>query len=310
MKRALSATYLLFVATSVFCLASRASATAEVVATPELITLGGILHPDSDDTLAFTPDGKTVFFDRSSGQHKTILVSHKVKGSWSKPQTASFSGRWFDQDPLVAPDGSYVLFDSDRPVMPNGNALVQNYFNGGRSAPGANIWKVERTGNGWGTPVWLGPVLNNDAFIDFPSVAADGTMYFIRWDSNEKIMHMWRSTYRDDGYLLPVSAGVGDATVSIHDPAVAPDQSFMVFDYGKVKGGLGRLCIAFREGDQWSKPVDLGDVVNKDIPWGAHLAPDGHTVYYTGQSGIWQLSLTPWLQSRHQLDAQTAIPTK
>ncbi len=44
------------------------AAHAEAVATP--MTLDGIIHADSDDTLAFTPDGNTVFFDRSEGTHK------------------------------------------------------------------------------------------------------------------------------------------------------------------------------------------------------------------------------------------------
>jgi hypothetical protein len=82
------------------------------------VNLNGIIDQDNDDTLAFTPDGKSVFFDRSSGPKKTIMVSHRVKGRWSAPQAASFSGQWFDQDPVVAPDGSYLLFNSDRPVNP------------------------------------------------------------------------------------------------------------------------------------------------------------------------------------------------
>lgn len=273
---------------------------------PQAVTLGGIIHPDSDDTLAFTPDGNTVFFDRSNGPHKTIMVSHRVNGHWSRPQVAGFSGHGFDQDPLVAPNGSYVLFNSDRPVQPGGKPLVQDYFVGG-VAPGSNIWRVDRRGKGWGAPVWLGPVVNDDVFVDFASVAADGSLYFIRWDKRAKLMHTWRSRYRDGSYLPPERAGLGDPDVSTHDPAVAPDQSFIVFDYGKVKGGLGRLCIAFREGNRWGRPIDLGDTVNKDLPWGAHLAPDGHTVYVTGQSGIWRLSLLPWLR-RHAAAATTDKP--
>lgn len=273
---------------------------------PQAVTLGGIIHPDSDDTLAFTPDGNTVFFDRSNGPHKTIMVSHRVNGHWSRPQVAGFSGHGFDQDPLVAPNGSYVLFNSDRPVQPGGKPLVQDYFVGG-VAPGSNIWRVDRRGKGWGAPVWLGPVVNDDVFVDFASVAADGSLYFIRWDKRAKLMHTWRSRYRDGSYLPPERAGLGDPDVSTHDPAVAPDQSFIVFDYGKVKGGLGRLCIAFREGNRWGRPIDLGDTVNRDLPWGAHLAPDGHTVYVTGQSGIWRLSLLPWLR-RHAAAATTDKP--
>ena len=69
-----------------------------------------------------------------------------------------------------------------------------------------------------------------------------------------------------------------------------------MFDYGKTKGGLGRLCIVFGEHGGWGKPIDLGDAANEDVPWGSHLAPDGRTVYFTGTSGIWQISLEPWLR--------------
>jgi hypothetical protein len=261
------------------------------------VTLDGNIHADSDDTLTFTPDGNTVFFDRSEGQHKTVMVSRRLHGHWSKPEVASFSGRWFDQDPLVAPDGSYLLFNSDRPVEAGGKPLTQNYFVGG-VAPGSNIWRVSRKGDGWGKPVWLGPTINNDVFIDFASLAADGTLYFMRWNATEKAMHIWRSLYRGGKYLPAEFVTIGDPAMSVHDPAVAPDQSFMVLDYGKVKGGLGRLCISFRDGDHWGKPIDFGDALNKDLPWGAHLAPDGRTVYVTGQSGISQISLDPWLTAR------------
>ncbi|MBD8874602.1 hypothetical protein [Rhodanobacter sp. DHB23] len=278
------------------------SAAADVAtAAPQPVTLDGILHADSDDTLAFTPDGNTVFFDRSEGRRKTIMVSHKAGGRWSQPEVAGFSGHWFDQDPVMAPDGSYLLFDSDRPPTSGAQPLVQDYFVGGRAA-GSNLWRVDRHGGGWGEPVWLGPTVNNDVFVDFASIAADGSLYFIRWDKQAKTMHTWRAEQHGGRYLAPVRVGLGDPDVSTHDPAIAPDRSFIVFDYGKTKGGLGRLCIAFREGDHWSRPLDLGDAVNKDMPWGAHIAPDGHSVYFTGQSGLWRLDLAPWLQ-RHAAGA-------
>jgi hypothetical protein len=108
-------------------------------------------------------------------------------------------------------------------------------------------------------------------------------------------MHIWYSAYRNGEYVSPQIAVLGDLAVTTHDPAIAPDQSFMVFDYGKVAGGLGRLCIALREGDHWGKPIDLGNAINQEIPWGPHIAPDGRSVYYTGQTGAWQLALDPWL---------------
>lgn len=176
---------------------------------------------------------------------------------------------------------------------------MQNYFVGG-PGPGANIWRVDRKGNHWGDPVWLGPTINSDVFIDFPSLASDGTMYFMRWDDAKKSMHLLRSRYKRGTFLAPEFVTLGDPAVSIHDPAVARDQSFILFDYGKVKGGLGRLCIAFREGDHWSKPIDVGDDLNKDLPWGSHLDPDGQTVYFTGKSGIQKFSLAPLFKMHRQ----------
>jgi hypothetical protein len=82
------------------------------------------------------------------------MVSHRIRGRCSQPQTASFSGSWFDQDPVVAPDGTYLLFDSDRPVHPGGQPLLQSYFVGG-TGPGSNIWRVDRHGTQWGEPHWL-----------------------------------------------------------------------------------------------------------------------------------------------------------
>ncbi len=230
------------------------------------VTLDGIIHADSDDTLAFTPDGNTVFFDRSEGTHKTVMVSQRVGSHWSQPTVASFSGQWFDQDPIAA--------------------------------PGSNIWRVDHTAKGWTKPVWIGPVINSDVFIDFASIAGDNTLYFMRFNAAGKQMQFWRSALKSGQYQTPERVILGDPSETLHDPAVALDQSFIVFDSGRVKGGLGRLSIAFRDGDHWGKPIDLGDALNKDLPWGAHLAPDGRNVYVTGNSGIWKISLDPWLKAK------------
>ena len=283
---------------AVFAIALSTAPAAFAAAGAVPVTLDGIIHADSDDTLAFTPDGNTVFFDRSEGTHKTVMVSQRVGSHWSQPTVASFSGQWFDQDPVVAPDGSYLLFNSDRPTQPSGKPLTQNYFGGGVTAPGSNIWRVDHTAKGWTKPVWIGPVINNDVFIDFASIAGDNTLYFMRFNPAAKQMQFWRSALKSGQYQTPARVILGDPSETLHDPAVAKDQSFIVFDNGRVKGGLGRLSIALRDGEDWGKPIDLGDDLNKDLPWGAHLAPDGHNVYVTGNSGIWKISLDPWLKAK------------
>lgn len=279
-----TAAFLLTCGLAMTCISAAAATMPH--ARPERVTLGGIIDAATNDTPAFTPDGTTVFFDRRRNHHATILVSHKVDGHWSEPTVASFSGRWNDQDPAVAPDGSYVVFCSNRPVSTNGTAHS-----------GANLWKVARVDDHWGKPVWLGPVVNGRMPLYAPSVAADGTLYFIKHGA-DGAMHIFRSCHRDGHYLPPARVKLGDPDVPTHDPSIAPDQSFIVFDYGHANGGMGRLSIAFREGDHWSRPIDLGDAANGLEPWGNHLAPGAHTVYFTGNDGVYRLSLQPWL-SRH-----------
>lgn len=254
-------------------------------ATP-VIVMDGILNAEHDDSPAFTPDGKTFYFDRTIGHDKSIMASHWEAGHWSAPVTVPFSGRWLDQDPAVSPDGSYLVFSSNRPV-PGGDSVV--FEQDGKKYRGANLWRVDRQGDGWGTPIWLGPGVNGSNLVVAPSVAANGAVYFIQRLGGA--MHIYRSEFRNGAYLPATRVALGDSTQPTHDPAIAPDESFLVFDYGKGDGNLGRLSIAFREGDHWSAPQDLGDEINKDAPWGAHLSPDHRTVYVTGNTHIWSLSL-------------------
>ncbi|HKZ11389.1 MAG TPA: hypothetical protein VJL61_11895 [Rhodanobacteraceae bacterium] len=114
-------------------------------------------------------------------------------------------------------------------------------------------------------------------------------------------MHVFSPCLLDGKYMAPVRVQLGDPAISTHDPAIAPDGSCIVFGYGKTTAGLGRLCIAFRDGDHWSQPVDLGDVVNGVGPWGSHVLPDGRAITFGGDSGIYRLSLQPWLR-RHAAD--------
>lgn len=295
LQRVAIATCLCLAVAAVSTVAVASAAKPEADTKPQPVTLGGILNSATDNSLAITPDGRTAFFDRSDGKHKTIMVSHRVDGHWSKPSAAAFSGQWHDQDPAVSPDGSYVVFCSNRPVAEGGKSLV--VYHKGKPYPGSNLWKVELGGKRRGEAEWLGPAIDDDTFIVAPSIAADGTLYFIEHGHRDHVMHIFRSRQQGGHYRAPVRMDLGSPAMPTHDPAIAPDQSFIVFDYGKAKGGLGRLSIAFREGDHWSKPVDLGDVVNKQPAWSSHIGRGGDMVIFAAGSGFYRLSLKPWLRT-------------
>lgn len=306
-------------------LAAFATSVSSFAADPQVFAPGEISGPGAEDCLNLTPDGNTALYDISNGANNFIVVSHRVGGHWSKPEIAPFSGRWSDGDVALSPDGRYVIFVSNRPATPGGAPTSD--------ASGA-LWRVDRSGDGWGEPHRLPDTVNPTSMslksptIATPSIAADGTLYFMRRDDQQQL-HIYRSAYRDDSYGPAVEQGLGKPTDPQLDPAIAPDQSFIVFTSMPAGSkGPARLHIAFRTGDGWGAPVDMGDEVNAgDWPWGPHVSPDGHTLYYVtnrslpvsyprsreqaeqdfarlqswddGQSNIWYFSLAPWIDA-HQ----------
>src|SRR5580698_5110838 len=99
----------------------------------------------SDEPPTSTPDGRTWLFQRDDAHTSKIFESHKIHGQWSTPVVASFSGSWLDQFPALSPDGSYLVFESDRPLAA-GDGTTERF---------SHLWRVDRTPSGWSEPVHL-----------------------------------------------------------------------------------------------------------------------------------------------------------
>jgi hypothetical protein len=289
---------------------------ATTTGTAATIFAPGSIAGDADDgAAAFSPDGATVYFMRGTDSF-TLMASRRIDGHWSTPRPAPFSGQWRDLDPAMAPDGSYLLFVSNRPATRGGQPIDAVHAGKRRAGEGMNLWRVGRRGDGWGMPVRLPDVVNRCAMTFAPSVAADGSVYFIGCTTGDKL-GLQRSTYRNGRYLAPVEVILGDATMTIRDPAIAPDGSFIVVSTKREMQQPYRLAIAFRSPHGWSAPLDLGDSVNGGKhSMGAQLGPDHRTLYFysdrrlppgdpdsaaawnNGDDHIWQVSLAPWLDAR------------
>ncbi|MBP1772486.1 MAG: hypothetical protein H6P99_1649 [Holophagaceae bacterium] len=239
--------------------------------------------PGSQTSPAFTPDGRTVFFTQSKGEARAIMVSRLRNGRWSKPDVASFSGRWRDIEPAMAPDGSYLVFISNRPATPEGEPLTG--FWGGASRPGAggNLWRVDRAGDGWGEPRRLPEVVNSHSAIYSPAVAANGNLYFNQPDPVTRKSHIYVARAAAGGYLPATPLPISDGSIGDFDAAVAPDESFLVFSSGRPPAGPGQaiLFITYRRGDQWTPPRALEPTAEG---LEARLSPDLKTLYYSPES--------------------------
>jgi WD40-like Beta Propeller Repeat len=293
---------------------------------PELFAPGVISGPVDDASPAFTPDGKTVYFYRGgSALGRVILVSHWQNGKWSTPVIAPFSGQWRDIEPAMAPDGSYMIFASNRPATPGGKAL--NGFYSSRLVPlgGGNLWRADREGNSWGEPYRLPDIINSDSSVFAPAITADGSLYFMKPVADTGRFHIYRSAYRNGRYEPPllVSFTIGDS-ISDVDPAVSPDDSFLIFGSGRSKI-KGQLFIVFRENGDWGIPINLGEEVNRATGGiEPRLSPNHRTLYYsssdtqavtypvdpkeakqrlaasewdTGANNIWSVPLDKWLDT-------------
>jgi Tol biopolymer transport system component len=279
-------------------------------ATPTLFA-PGIMSSGDDGAATFTPDGSTVYFMRSAGNEWSVFESHRTGTRWSTPHPASFSGHWRDLDPAMAPDGSYLVFVSNRPASGEGAPIDAVRGTRRSSGHGMNLWRVSRQGSGWSKPERLPDTVNTCSTTFAPSIAADGTLYYIGC-ATDGSLRLTRAVLRSGRYQTPEQVMLGDAAMQIRDPAIAPDQSFIVVSISKAAKQPYRLAIAFATPQGWSAPQDLGDDVNAGThAMGAQLGPDRHTLYFysdrraSGEDAresphgdrIWQVSLAPWLDA-------------
>ena len=252
---------------------------------PTVFEAGVISGPEHEAAPAFSPDGKSLYFQRSDGEHSTILVSNRVNGAWSTPITARFSGRWNDMEPAFSADGRYIIFVSSRPIDPAGRP-IDGFFGGAiQKGGGGNLWRVDRRRDGsWGTPKRLPGTVNAGTNVFAPSLVADGTLFFMRPDPTTHRFRLYSSTPGPKGYQaaapLPFSTG---ATTDV-DPVVSRDGKVMVFGSGRAPAAGMDLFVSRRTPSGWSEPQHLGTRVNSPgSDAEPRLSPDERTLYFSSE---------------------------
>lgn len=254
---------------------------------PRLFGENVISTSDDEFSGAFTPDGETVYFNKSAPRsYRYIIVeSHWRNGKWTKPVVAPFSGQYSDSDPVLSPDGTKLFWSSDRPV----DGKIKHDY---------DIWMVTRTPNGgWSEPVHLPEPINSDGSEYYASITRDGTLYFSsdRDGGQNGAIQAYRSKFVNNTWTAaenvskmidgPKAPGYYDLDVFI-----APDESYIVLSSIGRPGGFGNfdLYIAWKRGEEsWSPAVHLPAPFNTIArDYSPHLSSDGKQFYFSSERGF------------------------
>jgi len=281
----------MFVFALLACVQSVASqyATTRPVSEPTVFAPGVISTGDYEVCPQFSPDGKTLYFVKSTPDMNfwTIVFSQFDKGRWSPPAIAPFSGQYSDADEFITADGQRMLFISRRPVStdisPNGLGKL-------------DIWEMNKTpGGDWGEPRNLGKSVNSESSEYFPTLTNEGTLYFGSGRKGGKGgIDLYRSRLLNGKYQEPENLGDAiNTTFDEFEPFIAPDESFLIFMAGGRPDGLGGfdLYVSYNRAGQWTKAQNFGAPINSTADeLSPRISPDGKYFF--------------WASSRSAIDRQ------
>ncbi len=227
-------------------------------------------------TAVFTPDGNEVYwapmmsFPGELYSRGGLLVMKRVKGRWTPPAWASFSGPNGEDDvPFFSPDGKRIYFISRRPLP-------------GEMEKGAEkIWCADRTAGGWSEPKPLDPNVNSMAMHWEFSLDREGNVYFAgQSPGGLGLNDIYCARMKDGKYEKPVNLGTPVNSEAGEDsPFITPDGSTLLFSRHYD------LVVSFKNKDgSWTGPVALGPEVNSpSVELCPVVTADGKYLFFLSQ---------------------------
>lgn len=179
-----------------------------------------------DGPVCFTRDNKTAYLTMPNNKDgvlkagKNGKITSKIyetrygRPDWSKAVELPFNSDDYNcKHPSLSPDGTKLFFASD---MPGGFGDFDLYV-------------VERTPNGWGMPVNLGPVINSEKQESYPFISQSGVLFF---SSNGRA----NSLGGFDNYYVNNPLNNPEEVVNLGEEfnTSADEKSFIIDDEGKT----------------------------------------------------------------------------
>jgi hypothetical protein len=254
---------------------------------PEIFAPGIIsLEGRHEECPVFSPDSTEFYFtvweQPEPEVFHTILYTTLQNGKWTKPEVAPFSQAYSNHCPTFSPDGQTLFFVSTRPPEP-----------GAPPSDDTNLWLVTRTEEGWSEPKIFPAPVNSEAGEYRPSVAADGTLYFLSHRASGRGQaDLYRALLTDGGSWIVENLG-GPINTKYEDGAVsiAPDGSYLImvaFYADQTPPFNGDLYLSFStQDDTWTTPtrIDWPGLNTSANEYQPMLSPDGKYLFFARSSG-------------------------
>jgi len=227
--------------------------------TPEIFAPGIVSKSDYHEhsSPAFSPGGKEVYWSAycvvDGVENERIFFSQLNGGTWTAPEIVEFTKESDGGCPTFSPDGNRLYFHSWRPYP--FSERFEHY----------NLYYVERSPDGWGEPIKLGPAVNSDKGTWSPFCGTDGSLYF---DSEREGVKgtgdIYHSRFVNGTFEEAENLGEGINTKHREfSPCVAPDGSCILFTRYTLKPKGNQIYVSFRKPDgSWDRAVSLGEKIN------------------------------------------------
>lgn len=250
--------------------------------------LPGIVSSDSIDFgSAFSPDGKSFYFSRTTNHRSKIYSSHYNGENWTEPLLVPFADTAYaEADPAFSPDGK-LYFISTRPK--NESDILPDY----------DIWVVSPlNGDTWSQPV-NAESINSDSAEYYISFSAIGNLYFASSRAGglgEEDLYF--SKLIEGKYTPPENLGTSvNSVFSEYDPCISPTEDFIIFTSSNRKDGFGKGDLYYSTINNrmtWSEGHNLGRKFNSPArEYCPYLTPDGKYFFFSSDGNI------KWIDSRY-----------
>ncbi|MBI4648450.1 MAG: PD40 domain-containing protein [Bacteroidia bacterium] len=197
----------------------------------------------------------------------------------------NINSEYTDANPSVTADGKTLIFTSRRPGTTGGkiDPECEEYFDD------IYMSKWDNKTRTWGACIQFGPPLNTEGHDANLSISPDGRQILLYKNITGETQSgdIYISTLDEEELWSkpkPFASKNINSSFFESSSCLSADGNTLFFVSERVRGGFGNgdIYISKKMGEEWSKPENLGSVVNSiGDEIGIYIHPDGKTLFFS-----------------------------